>query len=114
MLIEDELHRYIELRRQADGTDAFDALNRDLAEQCTKLLAVDDDGHLFLYYLGGGLPLVSDATGEPIVRKAYEFVVDQSRRHQEAKDSKLAFRYSLLRDYFEHRLGPERIDAWLQ
>jgi hypothetical protein len=114
IVIGEELRKYIEVQKQRPETDVFSTLNRKMAELCEGLLRVDDDGYPFLDYLSEGFPLVGSVRGEEIIRDAYKFIVDQSIRHQKEKDSKLAFRYSLLRDYFEHRLGPERAASWIE
>lgn len=76
-----------------------------MADLCTDLIAIDTDGLPFVDYLGNGFKqhIAKDSIYD-IVEKAYDFVMKESARCQDLRDSKLAFRYSLLRNYFEARL----------
>jgi len=105
IVLGDSLISYIQSKRSISRGDFFAAANKITAELCTKLIAVDTDGVPFLDYLGEGFKqnIAKDSIPD-IVKKAYDFVMQESSRCQEARDSKLAFRYTLLRNYFEARM----------
>lgn len=70
------------------------------------MLVKDNDGHHILDYLGSEvMDTLKERDGtSDLVRKAFEFVITESLKHQREKNSKLGFRYTLLRNYFEARL----------
>lgn len=77
---------------------------------CIKLLAQDDDGYPFVDYLGQTFhTLTKKQIPVSIIEKAYENVIKASNYFKEAKNSKLAFRYAVLRDYFDDRLSQNSI-----
>jgi hypothetical protein len=105
IIVGDELIRYLTETHNQPPSDVFAAESKSIAAQCITCLAYDDDGIPFVDYLGpyfrsllGGL---KDGT---FIDMAYKHVVEFSNRSKEAKNSKLAFRYTLLRNYFEDRL----------
>ncbi len=104
IILGEELTRYIQLQRSRPQNDVFSVLNKHLADLCSMLVAIDDDGYPFLDYLGEGFKkhIMTDLD-QAIINKAFEFVIRESERCKVTKNSKLAFRYSLLRDYIEHR-----------
>lgn len=86
-------------------SEPHEKLRMKLASMCMSLIAIDDDGHPFIDYLGDGFKehLLSECDG--YIRKAYQYVIEQSEKWKKEKNSKLAFRYSLLRNYFDARLS---------
>jgi len=107
IIIGDHLKQYLDYQRLRPETDVFATLNKKLAEATGGLLAVDDDGYPFLDYLGEGLPSIRGVLGQKTITNAREFITKESIRYQQEKNSKLAFRYTLLRNYFDHRLAME-------
>ena len=109
IILGEELTRYIQLQQSRPQNDVFSVLNKHLADLCSTLVAIDDDGYPFLDYLGEGFKkhIMTDLD-QTIINKAFEFVIRESERYKASKNSKLAFRYSLLRDYIEHRM-----DNWI-
>jgi len=78
----------------------------ELAKRSLKLLAVDDDGYTFLDYLGDDIRMtLQHGPIKNLVQDAYKFIIQESIRHKEVRNSKLGFRYTLLRNYFESRLA---------
>ncbi len=107
ILIGDELVRYLHAVAEQEPGSSEARVNIGLAEKCKELVMVDDDGQMFLDYLGvhfrnllQHLPISKEA-----VQMAYNFVIEQSIKHRENRNSKLGFRYTLLRNYFESRLA---------
>lgn len=73
------------------------------------MLVSDDDGYTILDWLGGNELNKKLFNNKPDdftskIIKANEFVVQQSEKWQKEKNTKLAFKYSLLRDYINSRL----------
>ena len=107
ILIGDELVRYLHAVAGQDPSSSEARVSSGLAAKSLELLAVDDDGQMFLDYLG---PHFRDALqhlpiSKEAVQMAYNFVIEQSIKHKESRNSKLGFRYTLLRNYFESRLA---------
>ena len=85
--------------------DQFTLMSKKLAELACSLIAIDDDGIPIIDYLGAGFKQQTPSNFNPVlVEKAYEFILRESEKHRNGKNSTLAFRYTLLRDYFEHRM----------
>jgi hypothetical protein len=101
IVIGEELNRYLEAVAGQQATTGEERAHVGLALRSLKLLAIDDDGHTFLDYLGEDIKRVM---ATEIVQLAYNFVIKESIRHKECRDSKLGFRYALLRNYFDTRL----------
>src|SRR3989344_589770 len=81
--------------------DPFSRLNHNLAELCLNMLVQDVDGFWILHYLGDAFQWsVTHANHRFLHEKAKAFVLEQVEYHQKSLNSKLAFRYSHLLDYF--------------
>jgi len=105
IVLGDEIVKYIQLQQERTEDDVFSTMNKKIAGLCSKLIAIDDDGYPFLDYLGEGFKQDIAANLDPhIVERAFEFVIRESESCKENKNTKLAFRYTLLRDYFEHHM----------
>lgn len=105
IVLGDELINYIQSKRSTTKRDFFTEANKKIADRCVDLIAIDTDGRPFLDYLGKGFKQqIAKNNTYDIVEKAYDFVMKESVRCMEVKDSKLAFRYALLRNYFESRI----------
>jgi len=110
IVLGDEIIRYIQFQQALPDDDLFTSMNKNLADICCELITIDDDGYPFLDYLGKGFQrYIAAGLDSQIVEMAYNFVVQESERYRKSRHSKLAFRYTLLRDYFEHRM-----DNWQQ
>jgi len=98
-------HRIVELLeevRSVQSNDLLSRLNQSLAERCLKLLIQDVDGHWIIHYLGPDFRFGATHENHPLFfEKALNFIVAEMEKHKEAKNSKLAFRYSQLLAYFE-------------
>ena len=105
IVVGDEMIRYLAATNNQAPVDTFAHESKTIAAQCIQCLAYDDDGIPFVDFLGpyfrdlfGGL---ADAT---FIDIAYNKVLEFADRAKKEKNSKLAFRYTLLRNYFEDRL----------
>ena len=105
IVLGDEVIRYIQVQRMRPENSPFDTMNKQLAELSSKLITIDEDGHYFLDYLGEGFRQdIAKKIDVSVVEKAYKFVFQQWAKFRKEKNSILAFRFMLLRDYFENRL----------
>jgi len=105
IVLGDELMTYIYQKLSMSGDDFFTKANKVVANLCVRLIAIDNDGLPFIDYLGQGFKQdIEKGSITDIIKKAYDFVYKESARCQEIRDSKLAFRYTLLRNYFEARM----------
>jgi len=105
-----ELIDYLQLTHMKEPTDIYSAAGREMAKSCMDMLAIDDDGHAFLDYLGQGFKThIAYDLDAKVITMAYDQILKQSDRYQREKNSTLAFRYTLLRNYFEARLP-----LWIQ
>ena len=85
--------------------DVFGEYSKKWAEACGNCLAVDHDGNVFVDYLGPYFrQLLSVGSPADFVHEAHEHVLRLCEEVKRAGNSKLAFRYILLRNYFENRL----------
>lgn len=112
VVIGDELVRYLRAIAANPSTDREDMANATVAKACLNLLTQDDDGHAVLDYLGEDIRGVLQGLPDTaqIVLKAYDVVVNASDKLKEQRNTKLGFRYTLLRNYFEARLPSWGID----
>lgn len=86
--------------------DIYSEFNRGMASCCLDMIVQDIDGHPIVDYLGEGFKkYVAKDLIDEIPIKAYDFLVKQAERYQKERNANLAFRYNLLRDYFEARLS---------
>jgi len=87
------------------GQDLHD-INRAFVEGCLPYIGRDVDGWSIVDYLGEGVSRVVE--GDPVTengRKLMDFVEGECERFGREKNTKLAFRYRLLRDYCSRRLS---------
>jgi hypothetical protein len=86
-------------------TDDISGCNRLVAGRCLDMLALDDDGYPIVDYLGHAFrQSVFQFHYDDLVKRAWDFVVDQSELWRRKHDSVLAFRYAKLREYFKSRI----------
>lgn len=106
VVLGDELIKYLDLREAYDGNDPVGVYNKHLAGLCKKLVCLDDDGYPIVDYLSNEMmECLKTMERLPLVDGAFNFVLEQSKTWKKHKDGKKAFRYTLLRNYFEERLG---------
>jgi hypothetical protein len=106
IIIGNELQQYLIASSKQEETDIYSQASKRTADMCIKLLAQDDDGYAFVDYLGQTFhSLTKNQIPASITEKAYDNILKASNYYKETKYSKLAFRYTLLRDYFYDRLS---------
>jgi hypothetical protein len=87
--------------------DNPDQINALVAESCLSLVTRDQDGMTILDYLGTSMSRGTTPPSEVIddVMRGYRFVVATLEKFRAERNTKLAFRYALLRDYYVSRLA---------
>lgn len=102
-----EAVKLLEVHAQNPNQDIYSQNDRELAKICLAMVAQDDDGHWLLHYLGEQFQLaVSHSHHAKLYNAARKFVVAQLAEHQANRNSKLAFRYSHLLQYFDAHQPP--------
>lgn len=105
IVVGDEVIKYLNSKNNPQQSNPITHFNKSLASTCCDLLAYDDDGYPIVDYLGKEFKdAISTSISSDIIPKAYDFIKEQSATHKKNKNTKLAFRYSLLRNYFESRM----------
>ena len=101
-----QLRDYLEAEAQAVGEGVHGSMRKESAKLCMDLLVNDDDGNLIVDYLGPQFKKCGDVkVTREAVRKAYSYVLQQLMLHKQQRNTKLAFRYVMLRNYFDTRVG---------
>jgi hypothetical protein len=103
IVVGEELVQYLRMVQAQKVTTPDEAAHAGLATRSLGLLAVDDDGFTFLDWLGRDMRNSFQERRELVVN-AYNFIIQECNKHKEKRNSKLGFRYSLLRNYVESRL----------
>ena len=103
VVVGEELQRFLNLNAANPSSEVVDNLSKQVAQQCIQCLAEDDDGVPFVDYLGPFYHDLLSTMDGGFVDAAYTVVVDSCERFKKERNSKLAFRYTLLRNYFEER-----------
>ncbi len=115
IVIGDELLKFIELNNQIEKNNAVEKFNTELARRCKLLFCEDTDGRIIIDFLGNGIQNFLSperTTGHPFQGKFHEYIKDgfeqvasEYEHFKKEKNTKLAFRYQLLMDYYLERLG---------
>ena len=106
IVVGSELVSYLMEQKNCDGPDLRGKYIGKMSESCLGLLTSDVDGQHIVDYLGESFmkkvehPPLQDGT----VKSAYEFTTKETRKWREQKNSQLAFRYTLLHNYFVAKL----------
>jgi hypothetical protein len=106
VVIGEELHEYLIQASNQPNIDAVSFMSAKLASRCLKMLSIDDDGYPFVDFIGQYVreEICGSEVGSELVKKAFDFVVKSSTDFRSQKNSKIAFKYTLLRNYMEPRL----------
>lgn len=102
IVIGNELVNYLRLNAQETSNDIYNKAKMVSAQLCLGTLTVDHDGLTILDYLGDGF---NSGGGhqlhEEIIALAYKKLLELSTQYKKEKNSKIATKYTLLRNYFE-------------
>ena len=101
-----ECLEYLQATAEQKQKDIISQVCAGSANECLKLLSVDDDGCAIIDYLGDFfLNKIGMKIEKDIIDKAYNNVIQFSEKFRNEGNTKIAFRYTLLRSYMEHRLN---------
>jgi hypothetical protein len=105
IVVGDEMIRYLHLLVAAAQDSDLAKITAKLAQSCIDCMATDNDGHVFVDHMGKYFHDELKGNVDPsVIQMAYDKVLELGENYKKAKNSKLAFRYALLRDYFEDRI----------
>ena len=114
IIVGDELLKFIKLHNQIEDNNVVHRFNTEIAHRCISLLCEDNDGRIIVDFLGNGIQnfLSPDRiAGHQYLQKFHEsikngfkHVTNECERFKKKKNTKLAFRYQLLMDYYSQRL----------
>jgi len=97
-----ETIRFLEAHAANTRQDIFSQTDREFAALCLGLVVRDTDGHWLLHYLGETFQsAVTHSQHADLYSMARKFVWEQFTKHQTNQDTKLAFRYANLINYFD-------------
>ncbi|MCM0081334.1 hypothetical protein L4X63_07005 [Geomonas sp. Red32] len=106
VVVGQELVSYLTHTAQQNPIDIYGQANKDAAKICLDLLAIDEDGCVFIDFLGAGCKEhMTTALPPEIVQVCYGFVCNELTTHEHRKDDKLIRRYKMLKSYIESRLS---------
>jgi hypothetical protein len=105
IVVGEAMIRYLNVLVSAAQDSPLAKVSAKLAQSCFDCMATDNDGHVFVDHMGKYIhDQIKGKVNGAVVQMAYNKVVEFGESYKKAKNSKLAFRYALLRDYFEDRL----------
>ena len=97
---------YLQMTASLKPNDIYSQVGSISAKQCLNLLTIDDDGRPIIDFLGDYFwQSIGNTIEKKIVEKAYQNIIQFSEKFRNENDTRKAFRYTLLRGYFEHRLA---------
>lgn len=97
-----EIIKYLNAQLASTEQDNLSAYNRGIAKICLDMTIVDVDGLPILHYLGDTFQQhVFGSIYKELYVEAKKYVEEQYAHFRDKPDSKLAFRYRRLLDYFE-------------
>ena len=110
VVIGDEAIRYLQVTAKQNPRNAKETFSRNVCQCCLETVAQDFDGYHIVDYLGPGFRKYgASKLSKADLLPVYEFVKKRAEsyrtaQHKSAENTKLAFRYSMLLDYFEKKL----------
>lgn len=111
VVVDSRLHEHLLRVANSGGGEVRGDYDRKIAKHCLELISVDVDGNAVVDCFGDGFRSHTGLSKtHPIFDKIREFLEGEYDRHRAARNTKLAFRYALLWNYFLHRMG-ERDDT---
>lgn len=102
IIVGPETVRFLEAHAANPEQDVFSQTDREFASLCLKMLLQDADGHWLLHYLGEAFQLaVTYSQHTDLYNLARKFVLEQFLKFRADRNTKLAFRYANLLQYFD-------------
>jgi len=97
-----ETIKFLEALSKNDAQDIYSRNDQSLAKLCLNMLIQNADGHWMIHYLGKTFRFsVTTESHATFYTKAMKYITDQLSEYRKNKDTKLAFRYANLMQYFE-------------
>jgi len=91
------------LAEPEDVEDKLFSYNRNLAQTCLNMTAIDQDGFYVLNYLGNEFTQnVTHNVSKELYKLAFSFICEQLEFHRSNRNTKLALRYTWLKGYFSN------------
>lgn len=104
IIIGDGLQKYLKTFSTEISDNVFIKINKALTDKVMGLLAIDDDGIPFIDYLGEFFKNnLENYAIWSLIPNCYNEIVKASDKFKELKNTRIALRYTLLRNYFEAR-----------
>lgn len=101
-----ECLKYLQVTANQKQKDIISKIGAASAKECMNLLTIDDDGCAIIDYLGDYfLNSVNIELKKNVIDKAFNNVVQFSDKFRKEGNTKIAFKYTLLRSYMKHRLN---------
>jgi hypothetical protein len=108
VIIGERLIDYLKLRSQLPNEEPGnpqEKLNKICEEHCRLLICEDTDGQFIVDFLGEYMQeIIKSPDVAPLAKLGYQFVEQEYIRHKQARNSKMAFRYEHLMNYYLERL----------
>ncbi len=105
IVIGQELWNYLRVTLDSQQSDIYSKAAKKFATTCVGMLAQDIDGVPFVDYLGEGFRKdIAAKLDKKVPQDAYSYLLERSAEAEKRNDTKSAFRFSLLLNYFEERL----------
>ncbi len=107
VVVSDEVLNYLlgHAKTECNENDFECQITKKMAEASLNMLARDFDGRVIVSYLGKFFRNhLMGGADDVIYDRAKSFIDEQLEIHQEAQNSKLAFRYAILHGYFYEHL----------
>lgn len=93
---------YLQVTKESKETGPKMEFDKVMASVCLDMLTVDVDGWPIVDYLGDGFRRhMGNGLNPELISRAHEYVVQQLGVARQNRDTKIAFRYSQLLNYFE-------------
>ena len=109
IVIGEELKKYLFFWKNDTHDDPVHLLNRKIADKCLSMICEDQDGIPVVDFLN--IQSLHSLFGDQnlqelkdLVVKGFNFVKSEQAKYKNEKNTKLAFRYALLLDYYMDRL----------
>jgi hypothetical protein len=107
-----QMLHYLDQLAFSSATDFHSRLSAGMANLCRSMLIQDADGHWLLHYLGDQfIDTVTYAHHQELYKKSHAFIIEQLEMHRKNHNSKLAFRYLHLLQYFQSHALPSDQEA---
>ena len=102
IIVGPETVRFLEAHAANPEQDVFAQTDREFASLCLKMLLQDADGHWLLHYLGEAFQFaVTHSQHTDLYNLARKFALEQFLKFRADRNTKLAFRYANLLQYFD-------------